>query len=183
MDGRGASASRRSRSGLRAALHGLSVETAIPLGFDAYATFYTPDVVAEATHERAAVDVLVRHTAEQARWLGYLDTGAHDVVFPLARRVSLYSDWLYVLVEAGPSEALRWRTGHMRGGVEGSLPELIFPHDLSRLVSALWDDTWAYVGGSHELIDALVQEPLANARAVQPHEEALTPGLTRDGGG
>jgi len=140
-----------------------------------------PDALS-ATHERAVVDVLVRHTAEQAWWLGYLDTGAHDVVFPSARSVSLYSRWLYVLIEAGPSKHFGGARATLRGGVEGSLPDLFFLHDRSWLVSALWDDTWASLGGSHALIDALVREPVVNARAVHPQEDA-PPGLTRDGGG
>lgn len=159
---------------------GVSVATAIPLVFDAYATFYRPDHATEEAHEHAVVKVLRQQTAEQPWWLGYLDTGAHDVVFPSARRVSLYWGWTYVLVEAGPAEALRWRTGHMRGGMHGALPDLFFPADRSWLVSALWDDTWCCIGGSELLIEALTREPLANARRVQPHEDSAPPGLSRD---
>jgi len=32
------------------------------------------------------VDILKAHTAEQPWWLGYLDTGAHDVVFNTSPR-------------------------------------------------------------------------------------------------
>src|SRR2546427_12500085 len=81
-------------------------------------------------------------------WLGYLDTGAHDIVFPLAPKLSLYWGWPYLLVEAGPEQALTWRTGHMRGGESGSLPDLFFPADHSWLVSALCDDTWTHTGGT-----------------------------------
>jgi hypothetical protein len=36
------------------------------------------------------VDILKVHTAEQPSWLGYLDTGAHDVVFNTVPKVTLY---------------------------------------------------------------------------------------------
>ena len=157
---------------------GLSVTTAIPPVFDAYATFYAADGVGWGEHERAVVEVLAAHTPEQPWWLGYLDTGAHDVVFPSSPRASLYWDWPYVLVEAGPEQALTWRTGHMRG--EGPLPDLFFPADHSWLVSALWDDTWADIGGTEMLIRALQGHPLVNARPVDPDVDALPPGLSRD---
>ncbi len=160
--------------------NGLSITTAIPPVFDAYATFYPPDGVSFEAHERAVVDELTEHTPDQPWWLGYLDTGAHDIVFPLAPKLSLYWDWPYLLVEAGPEQALTWRTGHMRGGEFGSLPDLFFPADHSWLVSALWDDTWTDIGGTAALISRLHRNPLVNARPVGPDEDALPPGLTRD---
>ena len=158
---------------------GDAITTAIPPVFDAYATFYPPDGIETQTHEHAIVDELVEHTPEQPWWLGYLDTGAHDIVFPHAPKVSLYWDWPYVLVEAGPDQALSWRTGHIRDDT-GSLPDLFFPADRSWLVSALWDDVWTCIGGPDALIDALRHNVLANARRVQPDQDALPPGLTRD---
>jgi hypothetical protein len=158
--------------------HGPSITTAIPPVYDAYATFHPPAGVAGETHERAVIDVLTAHTPRQPWWLGYLDTGAHDVVFPGAPMVSLYYGWSYVLVEAGPEQALTWRTGHMRGN--GPLPDLLFPADRCWLVSALWDDLWTDVGGTTALITALQRDPLINARPVGPDEDALPPGLTRD---
>ena len=92
--------------------------------------------------------------------------------------MSLYWAWPYVLIEAGPEQALTWRTGHMRG--EGSLPDLFFPADRSWFVSALWDDLWTDIGGTAALIGALHRNPLVNARPVGPDEDALPPGLTRD---
>jgi hypothetical protein len=158
---------------------GYSIATAIPLVFGAYATFHQTATMTAATHETAVVAELVRHTADQSWWLGYLETGAHDVVFPSAPRVSLYWDWPYVLVEAGPEQALSWRTGHMRDG-SGTLPDLFFPADRSWLVSALWDDTWSCIGGPEPLIDALEANPLTNGRRVRPDDDALPPGLVRD---
>src|SRR6266536_5296524 len=72
---------------------GFSITTAIPPVFDAYATFYPPDGVSFEAHERAVVDELTEHTPAQPWWLGYLDTVAHDIVFPLAPKLSLYWPW------------------------------------------------------------------------------------------
>ena len=157
---------------------GLSVSTAIPPVFEAYGTFYPAEGVSFLEQERALVAELVELTPEQPWWLGYLDTGPHDIVFPQAPKVSLYFDWSYVLVEAGPEQALNWRTGHMRG--DGALPDLFFPADRSWLVSALWDDGWTTIGGSAALIEVLESNPLVGARPVGPDEDALPPGLTRD---
>ncbi|MGC5291015.1 hypothetical protein [Micromonospora sp. DT231] len=157
---------------------GLSITAAIPQVFEAYGTFHPPNGVGLDAHERAVVDELAACTPDQPWWLGFLDTGAHDVVFPHAPRVSLYWDWPYVLVEAGPEQARTWRTGHMRG--DGALPDLFFPADRSWLVSALWDDTWADIGASVAVLTALRRNPLVNARLVEPDEDACPPGLTRD---
>src|SRR3712207_3314738 len=99
-----------------------TIAAAIPLVFEAYATFHRSDGADAHAHERAVVETLVANTAAQPWWLGFLETGAHDVVFPHAPRTVLYWDWPYVLVEAGPEQALTWREGHMRG--DGSLPDL-----------------------------------------------------------
>ncbi|GIF72135.1 hypothetical protein [Asanoa siamensis] len=157
---------------------GLTITAAVPPVFAAYATCHPPDGVSYPAHERALVTELARHTTDQPWWLGYLDTGAHDVVFPQAPRVDLYWRWGYVLVEAGPEQALTWRAGHMRG--DGPLPDLFFPSDHSWLVSALWDDTWTAFGGSAEVVDALLGNPLVNARTVGLDEDAVPPGLTRE---
>lgn len=160
---------------------GTSMVTAVPPVFAAYGTLYMPEEnVPVRVHERAIVGALAAHTAPQPWWLGYLDTGPHDVVFPEAPLVSLYFDWRYVLVEGGPSEALRWRLGHMRSP-DGHLPELLFPFDRSWLVTALWDDAFARIGGSTGLIDALAGEPLAGLRRVHPNDDDVTPpGAPRD---
>jgi len=67
-----------------------------------------------SVQERAVVHHLTQRSGDQPWWLGFLETGAHDVVFDDVPKVTLYSDWHYVLVEAGPTQALTWRTGHMR---------------------------------------------------------------------
>lgn len=157
-----------------------TMATAIPAGFEAYATFYLADGVEVRAHERAVVEALTAYTKEQPWWLGFLETGAHDVVFPEAPRVTLYWGWPYVLVAASPEQALGWRTGTMLNGEAGSLPDLYFPADRSWLVSALWDDSWTCVGGPAALVDTLVRAPLVNARQVTLNEDMLPPGLTRD---
>lgn len=158
---------------------GISITTAIPPVFDAYASYYEPDGVDIAAHERAVIDELINNTPDQPWLLGYLDTGAHDIVFPHAPKVALYWDWAYVLVEAGPEQAITWRTGHLRHH-QGSLPDLFFPADHSWLVSALWDDTWSSIGGSTKLINALQRNPLIRAYPLGADDDALPPGRERD---
>ena len=157
---------------------GLSVTAAVPPVYEAYATFHRADGTGLESQERAVVEHLAARTPDQPWWLGFLDTGAHDVVFPRAPKVSLYWGWDYVLVRAGPEQALTWRRGHMRG--DGPLPDLLFPADRSWLVSALWDDLWTDVGGSAALITALHRDPRVGAIPVGPQEDALPPGLTRE---
>jgi hypothetical protein len=155
-----------------------TITSAIPPVFAAYATFWQSDddSVSTTGYEQAVVSHLIEQTtADQPWWLGYLDTGSHDVVFNNAPRVTLYAGWHYVLVEAGPEQAATWRTGHARSS-HGTLPDLIFPADRSWLVSALWDDTWTYVGGPRHLIDALAADILVQSRSVQLDEDATPRG-------
>ncbi len=160
----------------RKASSGITITTAIPPVFAAYAIF---DNLAEVTpigaQEAAVVWHLTDHAGDQPWWLGFLDTGAHDIVFDEVPKVSLYCDWRYVLVQAGPSQALSWRTGHMRHGY-GVLPDLFFPADRSWLVSGLWDDTWTCVGGPAQLIRDLRDDPRVGARVVGLDEDAAPPG-------
>jgi hypothetical protein len=151
---------------------GLSITASIPPVFAAYATVVFPlepgsrrDRVrpAEDRFDDALLRVLCAHTEPQPWWLGFLDTGASDVVLEDAPRVRIYSSWNYVLVQAGPYEARTWRSDEGRWFT--ALPELMFPVDRSWLVSSLWDDAWAGVGGSEELISALLVEPHLHSRA------------------
>jgi hypothetical protein len=156
---------------------GTTITSAIPPVFAAYATFHELDESRIAGQESAVVRNLANRSGDQPWWLGFLGTGAHDVVFDYAPRVTLYEDWPYVLVQAGPSQALHWRTGHMRApDGYGALPDLMFPADRSWLVSALWDDTWTCVGGPAELIAELQQDLDVQARVVGPDEDATPPG-------
>jgi hypothetical protein len=152
----------------------LTITSAIPPIFDAYATVLTPEEVEDnAAHEQALLAVLRQHTSDQPWWLGYLDTGVDDIVFPDAPKASLYADWNYVLVEAGPDQAGSWRDPDTW---RGALPDLVFPADRSWLLSYLWDDEWRCVGGTTALIDALLRTPLLAVRQVRLGEVAIPPG-------
>ena len=150
-----------------------SITAAIPPSFDAYATILLPgepnirfDVQQEHEQERALLRLFEAHAAPQSWWLGYLETGASDIVFWDAPKVpGYYQSWNYVLVNAGPEEALTWRPARERNWKALELPELIFPADRSWLMSTLWDDDWSCVGGSTSLIEALVADPVCGSRA------------------
>jgi hypothetical protein len=89
---------------------GRTITAAIPPVFEAYATVVLPYAgEGQGQHDRAVLALLSEQSAGQPWWLGYLDTGADDVVFPGAPMVTLYSGWHYVLVEAGPEQAATWR--------------------------------------------------------------------------
>jgi hypothetical protein len=154
---------------------------AIPATFEAYVSIaLCKGVVDNRTPtdpDSAVLDVLRAHTNPQPWWLGYLETGASDVVFDEAPRVQLYWGWRYVLVLAGPEQATSW---NREGMWNWSLPALMFPEDCSWLVSVLWDDDWVCVGGSNELIAKLHEHPtLASAtyRRSPEDPDAAPPGL------
>jgi len=157
---------------------GLSITSAIPPIFDAYATIVMPEpgvpaLLAEC--ELRVLRLLMAETVDQDWWLGYLDTGADDVVFPDAPRVVLYANWGYVVVKAGPAQARLWRTagstpGHTR------LPDLMFPMDKTWLLSTLWDDDWWCLGGSARLVDGFVADPRLEAHRVGTDVDATPPG-------
>jgi hypothetical protein len=158
---------------------GLSITASIPPIFAKYATLVFPLELessrdqarpAEDRFDDALIRVLCAHTKPQPWWLGFLDTGASDVVLDDAPRVRMYSGWNYVLAQAGPHEARTWRSDEGRWFT--ALPELMFPADRSWLVSSLWDDAWAGVGGSAELISALLIEP-----ELRPGAERTDPSI------
>jgi hypothetical protein len=169
-----------------------TINAAIPPAFAAYATvalsdpedgFDPPDremewrQSAERTrvrHEQFLIDVLTEHSASQRWWLGYLDTGAADVIFPDAPRVSPHYGWGYVLIAAGPPQAATWRECDWKI----AMPDLIFPSDREWLVSMLWDDYWTCIGGPGELVEALLAHPVlaGRTRQVRIDEDATPPG-------
>jgi hypothetical protein len=155
----------------------VEIDSAIPPVFDAYATIVLPEsgVGLGVRHDQAMIELLRRQSPEETWWLGYLDTGSADVVFPDAPRMSLYANWSYVVVQAGPEQALRWRP---QDGWSRRLPDLIFPTDRSWLVSTLWDDDWTCVGGPGTLIDGVLHHPdlESRARRVSLGEDATPPG-------
>jgi hypothetical protein len=148
---------------------------AIPPVFDAYATVELP-----GTGHHKATDLLAILSSEstiQPWWLGFLETGVSDVVFPSAPRMFLYASWGYVLVEAGPEEAGAWRQDELGE----DLPDLMFPADRTWLFSTLWDDDWSCVGGSRSLIDAFLSSPelKGRVREIDPSmsiDEVCPPG-------
>jgi hypothetical protein len=156
-----------------------TITSAIPAMFEAYATVALPkDRAVQVAHDQAVLSVLHTHSADPRWWLGYLDTGADDVVFPDAPRVPLYSNWPYVLVQAGPEQAETWRRWDLGSFWSGHLPNLIFPADRSWLISTLWDDDWTCVGGSATLVHDLLHHPQLGpyGRLVKLGQNATPPG-------
>ena len=155
---------------------GLTIRSAIPPVFAAYATIVVPDIDAgRCEHHRLLHRLLVEESADQPWWLGYLDTGGDDLVFPDAPKVTLYQGWRYVLVQAGPDEAASWRPQDLRSWRSPG-PDLLFPDDRSWLVSWLWDDDWRCVGGPTSLVEGLLAEPHLQVRQVGLQEDATPPG-------
>jgi hypothetical protein len=155
---------------------GLTITSAIPPVFDAYATIVLPDnETDQQEHNQAVLALLSEESAGQRWWLGYLDTGADDIVFPDAPMVTMYARWHYVLAEAGPEQAAAWRkdNGGLWGGV---LPDVMFPADRSWLLSTLWDDDWTCIGGSASFVARFLRHPRLRAGAVELGEDATPPG-------
>jgi hypothetical protein len=120
--------------------------------------------------------LLTEQSAREPWWLGYLDTGADDIVFPDVPKVTLYSGWHYVLVEAGPEQVATWRRDDPGAFWPGTLPNLMFPADQSWLVSALWDDDWSCIGGPAGLVGRFLRHPDLRARPVALGQDATPPG-------
>ena len=154
---------------------GLTIESAIPPHFASYATIVVPDQdEGRSEHLDLLLRMLEEQSGSQPWWLGFLETGADDLVFPDADRVRLYSGWPYVLVQAGPAEAATWRRDLSSWRPPG--PDLIFPVDHTWLMSWLWDDDWRCIGGPTALIDQLLAQPRLQARRVEPGQDATPPG-------
>jgi hypothetical protein len=174
-----------------------TITSGIPPVFAAYATIVLPNpedwldppgqetewsqyitkwqLTAPLRHERALLDVLVEQSDNRSWWLGYLDTGGADTVFPDAPMVCVYhSSWRYVLVAAGPEQAASWRERDWKLAI----PDLIFPADGSWLLSTLWDDDWTCIGGPDTLVSNLLRHPLLGARTrqVTVEQDATPPG-------
>jgi hypothetical protein len=155
---------------------GLAITSAIPPVFDAYATVVIPeDDAARRTSESVLLRLLAAQSGDQSWWLGYLETGAHDMVFDHAPMVTLYAGWSYVLVEAGPLQAWTWRE---EDSWRGRLPDLIYPTDRSWLVSMLWDDDWRCLGGNTELMRAVLAAPELDSRSIRIDQDATPPGTS-----
>ena len=138
------------------------------------------DPTDQPRHDAALLSVVRAHATDQRWWLGYLDTGADDVVFSASPRVSLYSNWPYVLVRAGPDQAASWRRRAFGSFWSGHLPNLMFPVSRCWLVSTLWDDDWTCIGGTAALMRGLLGHPELGPRVrqVEPDQDATPPGHT-----
>jgi hypothetical protein len=156
---------------------GRTITAAIPPVFEAYATVVLPEGgQGQDQHDQAVLGLLREQSAGQPWWLGYLDTGADDIVFPDAPKVTLYSGWHYVLAQAGAEQAATWRESGPRSFWKGAMPNLMFPVGRSWLMSTLWDDDWTCLGGSAELVDRFLRHPDLRARAVALGQDATPPG-------
>ncbi len=156
---------------------GRTITAAIPPVFEAYATVVLPyGGEGQVQHDQVVLALLSEQSTGQPWWLGYLDTGADDIVFPDAPKVTLYYGWHYVLVEAGPEQAATWRQYGDWSFWTGALPNLMFPADRSWLVSTLWDDDWTCIGGRAGLVDRFLHHPDLQARPVALGQDATPPG-------
>jgi hypothetical protein len=156
---------------------GRTITAAIPPVFEAYATVVLPERgEGQGRHDQAVLGLLRERSPDQSWWLGYLDTGADDIVFPGAPMVAFYSGWHYVLVQAGPEQAATWRDSGPWAFWKGALPNLMFPADHSWLVSTLWDDDWTCIGGPAELANQFLRHPDLRARPVALGQDATPPG-------
>jgi hypothetical protein len=174
---------------------GLGITSMIPPVFVAYATLALPGCEWTMTEtgssgscwatdedqrrsERAFVSVLDRHAAAAGTWwLGYLDYAVDaDTVVTDVPMVSLYADWPYVFIEAGPREAVS-RRSRKRGNWQCALPDVMFPADKAWLVSLDWDSPWYSIGGPADLVRDLVhhQELAALAAVVTAEQVDATP--------
>jgi hypothetical protein len=154
-----------------------TITAAIPPVFEAYATIVVPGGSAEQDlHDQALLALLGERSPGQPWWLGYLDTGASDIVFPAAPMVTLPPGWHYVLVEAGPVQAATWRRHDFGAFWKGVLPDLMFPADRSWLFSTLWDDDWSCLGGPAALVGGMLRHPDLRARPVELGQDATPPG-------
>lgn len=139
---------------------GRTITATVPPAFETYAIVVLPyGDEGQDEHDRTVLALLGEQSGGQRWWLGYLDTGADDIVFPDAPKVTLYQGWRYMLVEAGPEQAATWRKSGPWSFWKGALPNLMFPADRSWLVSTLWDDDWSCLGGPAGLVGMFLRHP------------------------
>jgi hypothetical protein len=142
--------------------------TLVPPIFAVYCRLELPDYASngQRAHDQAVVELLSAGSASrQPWWLGYLEHGIGiDLVFDDAPRTSLFG-WDYVLVQAGPDQALKWRSSCAPDVAwKGALPDLIFPADHSWMLFTAWDDRWSGIGGSTDLIESFGRDPRLGPR-------------------
>jgi hypothetical protein len=155
---------------------GRTITAAIPAVFEAYGTVLVPDAEEREKSGRALLSLLTEESPGEPWWLGFLDTGVDDIIFPDAPKVALYAGWQYVVAEAGPAQAASWRPNDGRAFGTGDLPNVMFPADHAWLVSTLWDDDWTCIGGPARLVDRILRHPDLAARQVALGQDATPPG-------
>jgi len=133
----------------------------VPPAFAAYCQLDLPDHApgAQVRHDSALVSILSGASATRDWWLGYLEYGIGiDLPFDDAPRTNLFT-WNYVLVRAGPEQALNWRASESPIAWKGALPDLIFPVDRSWVLITDWDARWSGIGGADDLVQGLLHDP------------------------
>lgn len=154
---------------------GVGITSAVPPVFESYATVLVPHELDETFEQSCRLlGLLAEHGPDHHWWLGYLETGSDDLVFPDAPKVTLYTGWRYVLAQAGPEQASHWRN-EGRLPPRAGAPDLVFPADRSWLLTHLWDDDWRCLGGPAELVDRVLDELGPAARQVAVDDEDATP--------
>lgn len=149
---------------------GRTIACAIPPVYEAYATIVVPDGnEAKTQSDLALVHVLQAHALADRWWLGYLDTGVADLSNIEGQRVSAYFGWPYVLKLGDPRQVLAARDNGRSTPWHSALPELLFTHDRSWLVSTLWDDDWRCLGGPASLVEAVLAHSHIEAWSRRPH--------------
>ena len=143
---------------------GLSVTTAIPPVFEAYAPSTRRGCRLPTPTNAPWSTSLVACTPDQPWWLGSRHRRPRRRLSARSRGCPSTGTGPIVLVEAGPEQALGRRVRSHARRRTGSLPDLFFPADRSWLVSALWDDIWTDIGASAAILAALRRNPLVNAR-------------------
>jgi hypothetical protein len=131
------------------------ITAAIPPIYPRYATLMPSAGTAPEVFERECVEALEGCTPSQPWWLGFLHTGAFPSPFPDAQEVELNYNWEYLFVRARPPQALNWRRGNIRSGLDGLIPEIIYPEDRSWLLSGMWDDAFICLGCDESVLNTL----------------------------
>ena len=150
-----------------------------------YQAYLTVDVPGSANHaqdpadplrlDTAVIEHLTANAQPQPWWIGFIERGAEShLVFPDAPRVTLINASV-VLIEAGPQQTLKWRDED--GWGHGMLPDVMFPHDRSWLSMTDWDDHWMCLGGTVELQQTFLRDPLLRdyTHSVDWDDEDATP--------
>ena len=166
---------------------GRGITCAVPPMFEAYATVQLPVTPngsggwswdeGPERHDASVLGVLTEHTASQAWWLGYLETGiGAETIFYDVPRTRLYG-CDYVLIQVGPEQAGGWRAEWGRwkvrpAGSDVSGRSLVACLDFLRSL-----DSVSALAGCEILVDALLADPELRAcvHEVDPSAADMMP--------